>query len=636
MIRPVAEALVVRDLDTLLDDAAPSRFGGKALGLARAARAGVRVPRGVAIAAGAAANPDTAVLLEGQLRETAPTGALAVRSSGIAEDGAVESLAGRFVSFIPVDRGALWSAVQAVASSGPPGELAVLVHEHVAATEQGVAFSRDPRPGGSGAVVERWKHGEQAPRVERLRAGAGDAVHDALVHSMGLLAPVFGTSLDVEWAFSERLTVLQVRPVTAVGHAAAEAFEAVFAGDRDRWALDGEHNPGPLSPAQAALCALVSGAPGVSEMRVVCGFLFTRAAAREGSHPTIDEGLARCEEALSRVEQAPSLAEVLAAYREFAIAYAALGRALSEPRRRLLVAARALGADVEALALTSTSAVGARDQDLHQVALGRRSLEAHLARFGAFAPTWDVASPTFGEDPAGLVPCTLPQGGGPTARGALAARAPVLAPLIEAAHEAARLREDDDVLFARAQTAVRRALLAVARSRGLDPAEDVFWVPPQTIARLSNDEIRRAADQARRAQHPGLLPPLEIIAGRAVWPPPASRAISGFGTGGRAQGYVVHVGSLDAAPEPRVLVTETITPALGHHLAGLAALVVEHGGPLGHAAIQARERGLPAVVGAAGAMALQVGCLVIVDADEGLVYLPVGTEGSLRGAVSRL
>ncbi len=630
-------ALPVRDLATLLDDAAPARFGGKALGLARAARTGVQVPRGLAVAAGTTGDAGVARLVEAVLGELVPSGALAVRSSGIAEDGAVDSLAGRFISMVPVEREALWSAVRAVAASGPPGEVAVLVHEHVPALEQGVAFSRDPRPGSTGAVVERWRPGDQAPRVERLRAGT-DAVHEALLDALARLTRALGTSLDVEWAFSGHLTILQVRPVTAVGHAAAEAFESAFAGDPNRWTLDGEHNPAPLSPAQAALCALVSGAPGVGELRVACGFLFSRAADHEAL-PTIaiDAGIARCEETLALVEQAPSLPAIFAAYREFAIAYAALGRALSEPRHRLLSAARSVAPDVEALAVAATAAVGARDRDLHEVALGQRSLEAHLAQFGAFSPTWDVASVTFGEDARTLGPVALPDASGPAAaRAALATRAPTLGPLIDTALAAARLREDDDVLFARAQAAVRRMLLAVARARGLEPPEDVFWVAPLMLAALSNDEVRRLAEDARSAQRPGVLPPREIIAGRAVWPAPASRAVSGFGTGGRAQGHVVHLGDLTAAPEPRVLVTETITPALGHHLRGLAGLVVEHGGPLGHAAIQARERGLPAVVGAAGAMALQVGCLVVVDADEGLVYLPGGTAGSVRGAGSRL
>ena len=50
-----------------------------------------------------------------------------------------------------------------------------------------------------------------------------------------------------------------------------------------------------------------------------------------------------------------------------------------------------------------------------------------------------------------------------------------------------------------------------------------------------------------------------------------------------------------------------------------AALVTETGGPLDHVAAQARERRLPAVVGAAGACRIfRDGDLVLVDADRGL------------------
>ena len=55
-------------------------------------------------------------------------------------------------------------------------------------------------------------------------------------------------------------------------------------------------------------------------------------------------------------------------------------------------------------------------------------------------------------------------------------------------------------------------------------------------------------------------------------------------------------------------------------LVAAAALVVETGGPLDHVAAQARERGIPAVVGAAGACAAFAdGDQVIVDGGAGLV-----------------
>jgi len=115
-------------------------------------------------------------------------------------------------------------------------------------------------------------------------------------------------------------------------------------------------------------------------------------------------------------------------------------------------------------------------------------------------------------------------------------------------------------------------------------------------------------------------------AARPPQPPPPSRssslAVRGQrGAGGRAIGRVVlHPGP--AVPGPAgsvVLVAATLLPT-ELPLLDAAALVVETGTPLGHVAAQARERGIPAVVGAVGARAaLHAGQLVLVDGDGGLV-----------------
>jgi len=71
--------------------------------------------------------------------------------------------------------------------------------------------------------------------------------------------------------------------------------------------------------------------------------------------------------------------------------------------------------------------------------------------------------------------------------------------------------------------------------------------------------------------------------------------------------------------EPVVLVARTILPT-ELPLISAAALVVETGGPLDHVAAQARERGIPAVVGAAGATStFREGDRVIVDGDAAVV-----------------
>ena len=75
-------------------------------------------------------------------------------------------------------------------------------------------------------------------------------------------------------------------------------------------------------------------------------------------------------------------------------------------------------------------------------------------------------------------------------------------------------------------------------------------------------------------------------------------------------------------PAGAVLVADDLLPSdfrLLEH-AGVAALLTAHGGPTSHLAILARARGLPAVVALGPGLAgLQEGCLVIVDAERGLI-----------------
>ena len=69
-----------------------------------------------------------------------------------------------------------------------------------------------------------------------------------------------------------------------------------------------------------------------------------------------------------------------------------------------------------------------------------------------------------------------------------------------------------------------------------------------------------------------------------------------------------------------VLVARSTTPAFNSALSIAGGLVVEEGGYLSHAAVTARELGLPAVIGAAGALsALPDGELVCVEPDLGIV-----------------
>lgn len=105
----------------------------------------------------------------------------------------------------------------------------------------------------------------------------------------------------------------------------------------------------------------------------------------------------------------------------------------------------------------------------------------------------------------------------------------------------------------------------------------------------------------------------------------ATAPLSGLGIGttsvtGRACVVLDAAGALDRLQPGEVLVTPSTTPAFSAALSIAGALVVEQGGYLSHAAVTARELGLPAVIGATGAVsAIPNGSLVCVDPELGLV-----------------
>jgi phosphoenolpyruvate-protein kinase (PTS system EI component) len=99
-----------------------------------------------------------------------------------------------------------------------------------------------------------------------------------------------------------------------------------------------------------------------------------------------------------------------------------------------------------------------------------------------------------------------------------------------------------------------------------------------------------------------------------------AKAVRGAGTGGRAIGRLAwHRPGQAANAADTVLAATTLLPT-ELPLIRAIAIVTETGGPLDHVAAQARERGIPAVVGAHGASSLFAdGDLVLVDGDAGLV-----------------
>jgi phosphohistidine swiveling domain-containing protein len=310
------------------------------------------------------------------------------------------------------------------------------------------------------------------------------------------------------------------------------------------------------------------------------------------------------------------------------------------------------------------------------------ALARYLDAFGDESPAWDVREPTWREDPARLVracagddpsdeapphalddPATATEAAAAAAAARASRRAECLArlpatertrltALVASARLAAAVMEDDDAFYARLQALVRRALLGLGRrlcdgdGPSLGRPEDVFDLPLELLRTLAAVPDRRSREAACRP------PVLDLAAlartGREAWerqrgaaPPPeaagflprnpaaplarpAATPQSGLirgqpGAPGQAIGRAVHHPPLAPLGVGSILIATTILPT-ELPLVAPGGIVTETGSPLGHVAAQARERGIPAVVDAAAALAhIPDGALVIVDGDRGEV-----------------
>jgi pyruvate,water dikinase len=164
-----------------LADARDERaFGGKAVQLGAAIRAGLPVPEGFALDAElveAVGRGDQAARAQLAAISARLTGPLAVRSSAVGEDSAVASFAGQHATFLNVSGvQAVIEAVEAVWRSASsqsalayrrrvgaegPVRMGVVVQQLVAADVAGVLFTRDPVTSADELVIEAsWGLGE--------------------------------------------------------------------------------------------------------------------------------------------------------------------------------------------------------------------------------------------------------------------------------------------------------------------------------------------------------------------------------------------------------------------------------------------------------------------------------------------
>jgi pyruvate,water dikinase len=264
-----------------LDDADDERqFGGKAVSLARAIRADLPVPGGVALSAALVeriAGGDRQALDMLVSSPHLPKGRLAVRSSAIGEDSADASFAGQHVTRLNVFETSLADAVHSVWDSarsaaalayrrkrgieGPPS-IGVVVQQLVEPLAAGVLFTRDPINGADERWIEAaWGLGEAvvagivSPDRYRLdrrgrmleqvvgckdvkiwfdeQHGTAEVAVDHALHDVPCLTEhhlenlhaladrccsVWGEALDLEWAVTPDASVflLQSRPITTL------------------------------------------------------------------------------------------------------------------------------------------------------------------------------------------------------------------------------------------------------------------------------------------------------------------------------------------------------------------------------------------------------------------------------------
>jgi len=234
--------------------------------------------------------------------------------------------------------------------------------------------------------------------------------------------------------------------------------------------------------------------------------------------------------------------------------------------------------------------------------------------------------------------------------------------MVQAARTAAQLQEDHNFYIDQHSVAWTRLLFLQVGKRlvsaeVLESPDDIFMLRLEEIRDLlgspideSSREQTRTMVAERRAgmEHamtltppPFLGPPpqaptednLMIRGMGSFWgaPPRPAEApdqlMGNAGSRGVATGeaFVARNLSEATALQPgQILVAMTTMPAWTPFFGVAAAIVTETGGPLSHCAVVAREYGIPAVVGAAGAIsAIKTGQRITVDGSRGVVMLNV-------------
>lgn len=210
--------------------------------------------------------------------------------------------------------------------------------------------------------------------------------------------------------------------------------------------------------------------------------------------------------------------------------------------------------------------------------------------------------------------------------------------LVQRARSGVAFREDSHFYFTMPQPILRRSLLEIGRrlveAGVLDEPEQVFHLRLEELEAVSDPaagqrlRVLVAARSARREELSGV----RLIDPNLVFPREArgDALVSGTpASGGRATGparIIREPAEFSRLNSGDVLVCRYTNPSWTPLFQRAAAVVVDSGGPASHAAIVAREYGIPAVMGTAdGTSTLTDGQPVTVDGDTGRV-IPADPE----------
>ncbi|MFQ5857603.1 MAG: PEP-utilizing enzyme [Anaerolineae bacterium] len=336
------------------------------------------------------------------------------------------------------------------------------------------------------------------------------------------------------------------------------------------------------------------------------------------------------------------------------------------------LAERAAGLDAIALDHLRAGHFDAFLDGLDKTPAGRRFQQAFgdfLARYGHRSPSLDLWYPAYADEPTGvlaLVVCLLDDASeGPAARehaqeqrrlsavrrvgerlGDFPIRWWTFRMLLWLTQRYTLLREDQRFYWQKSMHAKRRAFLRIGRALAAEGVlatdDDIFFLTLSEISGVVRGWLKvtelRDLIADRRTQfaelqgtaYPAFLEGQSPLCGVGSTGEEAPQELSGLAASpGRVRGPALVVSGPSAlndawqrASSDSILVTGSTDPAWTPLFLRVGGLVMERGGQLSHGAVVAREYGLPAVVGVAGALdRISDGRLIEVDGGAGTVTL---------------